>query len=145
MTSVYWWQRPGSLMASKSGSEAEPLLRRIQKLERLRLEAGAQAVKLSEPRMRKWVSLLMYYAIREKNRAIFESVYARYRGQLSALDRLFILVSRFLPRMAMVQLYRFKELLKECRIAVANHMAGTTRNARCERSDADEALSGERR
>jgi glycosyltransferase involved in cell wall biosynthesis len=94
-----------SLMGSRTGSELRPLLERIEKLERVAVEAGPEAAKRSEPLIIAWVGGLIRLALYEGRRELARDFYTRYRRRLALAERLLLGAARFIPGAWLARLY----------------------------------------
>ena len=112
-------RHPGSLMGRSTGSELGPLLKRIEKLERVSVQSGPDAVKRSEPAILAWVGAAVRLALYQGKRELARDVYTRYRERLALADRLLMGASRFVPGARLTKLYaiflfKFTAIRKAC-------------------------------
>jgi len=116
ISSIYYRQ-PGSITWDRSRSEIEPLSKRIEKLERLARQAGAAAVKRSEPVILAWAGALIRLCLHEGRRRLAHDVYMRYRDRLPLTDRLLVPLSRYVPgawgpKLYAIFLFKLNEIRK---------------------------------
>jgi glycosyltransferase involved in cell wall biosynthesis len=100
-----YWRRAGSISDITPGAELQPLLTRIEKLDKAAAQLGQDAVKRSEPVVIAWVGGLIRLALYEGKRELARDFYTRYRRRMALADRLLMGAFRFVPGAWLARLY----------------------------------------